>query len=346
MSAVWPKPVRPRRRPARRFAASRSTSASTAIRLLLPALPPSIADLPPLVARIALDLVGAAVEPSADRARRSRSAAERLRGPTGVGGAEPRRVSGPRRSGRGVAAVDPNGRRARRGQGGGYQIGAVAAAAPPAVDRYRLSAEARLGAAPRGGSPTRSCSRARCRRRSTSGRRAVTRPGPRRIIDGVAIDGTVVGGDDEAFRAERRAADGDRSSAPIRRGGRARARSPCRQRGRGGVAVLRGADAVARHAVRVTSYTGSPASIRSALAVAARGADLHGGALVTLDERAAGLRLSRGGPMSPRASRTGCCSAPSSFATFLIYGGAARLTRRSTSRSASPRRPRRRCAIR
>ena len=75
-------------------------------------------------------------------------------------------------------------------------------------------------------------------------------------------------------------------------------------------------------AVRVTSYAGDPASIRSALTVAARGADLHGGALVTLDERAAGLRLSRGGTDVTASIPHRLLFSTSSFATFLIYGGA------------------------
>jgi len=76
-------------------------------------------------------------------------------------------------------------------------------------------------------------------------------------------------------------------------------------------------------AVRMTSYGGSPASIRSALTVAARGADLHGGALVALDERATGLRLSRGGADVTATLPHRLLFSTSTFATFLIYGGAA-----------------------
>ncbi|MEP7310447.1 MAG: hypothetical protein ABJA98_33505 [Acidobacteriota bacterium] len=72
-------------------------------------------------------------------------------------------------------------------------------------------------------------------------------------------------------------------------------------------------------AVRVISYTGSATSLGAVLTVAARGADLFGGNLVTVDERAAGLRLSRGGVDVTASTPHRLLFSTSTFATFLFY---------------------------
>jgi hypothetical protein len=71
--------------------------------------------------------------------------------------------------------------------------------------------------------------------------------------------------------------------------------------------------------VRVTSYSGSAASLGAMLTVAARGADLFGGQLVTIDERTAGLRLTRGGADVTASTPHRLLFSTATFATFLFY---------------------------
>jgi hypothetical protein len=73
--------------------------------------------------------------------------------------------------------------------------------------------------------------------------------------------------------------------------------------------------------VNLTSYAGDVAAIRAALVVAARAADLFAGTLVTVDERAAGLLLSRGGTDLTDSLSHRLLFSTSGFATYLVYGG-------------------------
>jgi hypothetical protein len=73
--------------------------------------------------------------------------------------------------------------------------------------------------------------------------------------------------------------------------------------------------------VNVTGYAGDAAAIRAALAVAARASDLFAGTLVTVDERAAGLRLSRGGTDLTGTIPHRLLFSTTGFATYLVYGG-------------------------
>jgi hypothetical protein len=73
--------------------------------------------------------------------------------------------------------------------------------------------------------------------------------------------------------------------------------------------------------VNVTSYAGEAAAIRAALTAAARASDLFAGTLVTVDERAAGLRLSRGGTEVTGSFPHRLLFSTSGFATYLVYGG-------------------------
>jgi hypothetical protein len=73
--------------------------------------------------------------------------------------------------------------------------------------------------------------------------------------------------------------------------------------------------------VNVTSYAGEAGSVRAALTVAARASDLFAGTLVTVDERAAGLRLSRGGTDLTGGIPHRLLFSTTGFATYLVYGG-------------------------
>jgi hypothetical protein len=73
--------------------------------------------------------------------------------------------------------------------------------------------------------------------------------------------------------------------------------------------------------VNVTSYAGEAAAIRAALTAAARASDLFAGTLVTVDEGAAGLRLSRGGTELTGSIPNRLLFSTSGFATYLVYGG-------------------------
>jgi hypothetical protein len=75
--------------------------------------------------------------------------------------------------------------------------------------------------------------------------------------------------------------------------------------------------------VHAVSYTGGARAVRAALAVAARAADLHASALVPLDERASRLRLTRSGVDVTASVPHRLLFSTSNFATFLIYGGVA-----------------------
>ena len=71
--------------------------------------------------------------------------------------------------------------------------------------------------------------------------------------------------------------------------------------------------------VRVISYSGNAASLGAMLTVAARGADLFAGKLVTIDERTAGLRLTRGGADVTASTPHRLLFSTGTFATFLFY---------------------------
>ena len=288
--------------------------------VLLSALPQSIAELPPLIARIALDLSALPSSGFPNGPRRSRSPPERLREPRVSVvlslGAFPDRDDQVEAWQQSIRTIAEHG----SGKVAGYQIGAAAATdRPPAIDRYvfllklasvqirAVNADALVLEGPVPASFE-----------EWQGRYAA---GAAPYMDGVAIDGPSSAGDD-AFRTSV-----GRLTATIERV------DDTSVVVLGPIAVAGDADAAASRffeaqmrslatAVRVTSYTGDAASIRSALAVAARGADLHGGALVTLDERATGLRLSRGGTDVTATLPHRLLFSTSSFATFMIYGGA------------------------
>jgi hypothetical protein len=289
--------------------------------VLLPALPGSVAGLPPLVARITIDLAALSASDLttvlADLDRRLNAYTERRVSVVVSLGPFPDsddQVEAWRQSIRIVAGHG-------LGKVAGYQIGAVAATAPaPAIDRYvfllkiasvqlrAVNADALVleGLVP-------------ASLDEWQGR--VYAAGAAPYLDGVAIDGRWSGGDEDAFRASV-----DRLSATIARTDPASVivLGPTALPETAAAAALRFFEAQMRAlgtAVRMTSYAGGPASIRSALTVAARDADLHGGALVALDERASGLRLSRGSTDVTAGVPHRLLFSTSSFATFLIYGG-------------------------
>jgi len=287
--------------------------------VLLPALSPASARLPPLIARIALDLAALSTDriPAtlADLDRRLNAYADR-RVPVVLSlGAFPDgddQVETWRQSLRTLAEHGS-------GKVAAYQIGAVAAPAP-AVDRYVFLlkvASVQLRAVDAGALVLEGQVPASFD--EWQGR--VYAAGAAPYIDGIAVDGPSSAGDDDGFRVSV-----GRLAAAIERA------DPASVVVLGPVGLPAGSDAAARRffeaqmrslgtAVRVTSYAAGPAGIRAALTVAARSADLHGGALVALDERAAALRLSRAGVDVTAAVPHRLLFNTSSFATFLIYGG-------------------------
>jgi hypothetical protein len=290
--------------------------------VLLSALPQSTAGLPQLVVRIALDL---AALPSSSVSAVLTDLDRRLSayGDRGVSvvlslGPFPERddqVDAWRQS---IRAVVEHG----SGKVAGYQIGAIGATEPPpAVERYvfllklasvqlrAVDASALVLQGPVPASVD-----------QWQGR--VYAAGASPYIDGVAIDALSSGADDEAFR---RRVDG--LTAIIERADPASVvvLGPVVLPGNADAAASRFFEAEMRSlgtVVRITSYAASPAGIRSALTVAARDADLHEGALVSLDERAAGLRLSRDGTDVTASMPHRLLFNTSTFGTFLIYGGA------------------------
>jgi hypothetical protein len=289
--------------------------------VLLPALPRSTADLPPLVVRIAFDLSGTRSDrlasALADLDRRVNGyAARRVRVVLGLGAFPPSDddVESWRQS---IRTVAEHG----RGKVAGYQIGELASNTPPAVDRYvyllKLASVQLRSVDPdalviQGSVP------ASFDAWQAGLYAAGTDIAP--YVDGLAIAGPSAA-DDDAFRASVEritavVAGKDQTAAVVL--------GPIQLPGTAEAASARFFDAEWRSlgtAGRVTSFAGNAAGIRAALAVAARAADLLSGTLVTIDERTAGLRLSRGSTDLTAVIPHRLLFSTTRFATYLIYDG-------------------------
>jgi hypothetical protein len=287
--------------------------------LLLPALPRSTADLPPLVVRIALDLSGIPTERLApmlaDLDRRINGyAGRRVRIVLSLGAfpASDDDVESWRQS---IRTVAEHG----RGKVAGYQIGQVTGPGPPAVERYvfllklasvqlrSVDADALViqGSVPAS---------------LNEWQATLYGAGIAPYVDGLAVAGPPAA-DDEAFRASV-----ERVTAIVAREDETASvvLGPVQLSGTADTVSARFFDAEVQSlgtAVRITSYAGNVPAIRAALGVAARAADLLSGAVVTIDERAAGLRLSRGSTDLTSAIPHRLLFSTTRFATYLVYGG-------------------------
>lgn len=287
---------------------------------LLAALPRPSTELPPIIARVSFDLArtGTADLPGllADLDRRLEAYASRRVSVLLDLGAFPDsddQVEAWRQS---IRAVAERG----RGKVAGYQVGRVSVELPPAVDRYvfllRVAAvqlrSVDSDALVLEGSLPAALGEWQAR---------VYAAGVAPYVDGVAVTGPFGSAQGRPFDSAERLATIVEREDP----GSAIVLGPIELAGGADAASLQFFEAQVRWlgtGVRVTSYTGSLANIRAALAVAARGGDLFGGQLVTIDERAAGLRLRRGSLDVTAAFPHRLLFSTSSFATFLIYGGA------------------------
>lgn len=284
---------------------------------LLPQLPRSTVDLPPLVVRIATDLSSTsparmpALLTDLDR-RVNAYAARRVRIVIALGGF-PATDEGVENWRDAVRAVAEHG----RGRAAAYQIGETGGTTPPAIDRYVFllklaSVQLRSidpdafviqGSVPAG---------------FDAWQAALYAAGIAPYVDGLAIAGPA-GADDEGFRAavERLSAATARNDpaatvmlGPIALSGTTEAAS----------ALFFDSEVRALGtAVRVTTYAGSAGSLRAVLGVAARAADLLSGTIVTVDERTAALRLSRGSTDLTAAIPHKLLFSTTRFATYLVY---------------------------
>ena len=288
---------------------------------LLAGLPRPADALPPLIARVTIDLGRAAATEDAgaflaelDR-RLNAYAARQVSVVLDLGRvpAGDDQVDSWRQSIRAVAEH-------LRGKVAGYQVGTVAAAGPPpSIDRYLFLlrvAAVQLRSADGAivilaGSLPSSFDEWLARVYAT---------GLAPYVDGVAIAGpsAVV---DAAFGAgvERMRTVVDREDP-----GSVVVAGPIALNGSAEEASARFFEAGVRWlgtSVRVVSYTGGLAAVRSALEVAARSRDLFNGTLVPVDEAAARLRLRRGGADLTTVVPHRLLFSTSSAATLLIYGG-------------------------
>lgn len=287
--------------------------------LLLAALPRSTADLPPLVVRVDVDLPATRADRlaslTADLDRRVSAYTSRgIRVVLGLGGfpASDADVEAWRQALRSVADLG-------RGKVAGYQIGEVSGAVPPATDRYVFLlklASVQL----RSVDATALIFQGRVPVDFEMWQTGLYAAGIAPYVDGLALHGPSAA-DDDAFRASvaRLTALVEREdrTAPVVLGPIALSRA-------GETAQARFFDAEVQSLgtpVRLTSFTGTASDVRAALTVAARAADLLSGALVTIEERAAGLRLSRGSTDLGGAIPHRLLFSTTRFSTYLVYGG-------------------------
>jgi hypothetical protein len=285
---------------------------------LLSALPRAAIDLPPLTARVEVDLLATGPDRAAsllvdlDR-RLDAYVARKVRVLLSLGRlpASDDQVDSWRQSLRTIAEHG-------RGKVAGYQIGEVAGETAPDIDRYAFllklaSVQLRSVDADalviQGSVPA---SLDAWQSRLYTG-------GLAPYVDGLAIAGPASANDD-AFRAsvQRLVAvvqKEDPSAAVVL--------GPLALNGTTEAVSARFFEAEVRSlgtAIRLTSYTGNVAALRAALAVSARAADVLSGTVVAVDERAAGLRLSRGSTDLTGAIPHSLLFSTTRFATYLVLG--------------------------
>ncbi len=287
--------------------------------LLLAALPRSSADLPPLIVRIAVDIAGTppdripALAAGLER-RVSDYAARGVKIVIDLGAlpATDGEVEGWQQALRSIAE---NG----RGRVAGYQTGRASKVPPSSTERYvfllklasvQLRSIDRDALVIQGGVSS----------ELEPWEATVLAAGIAPYIDALAVDGPA-GADDGAFRAR---VDGMTALVAREDASAAVLLGPIPLTGAAAAAAAGFFEAEARSlgtAVAATSYAGTVAEIRAALAVAGRAADLLSGTLVAIEDRTASLRLSRGGvEVTPEVPHRLLFST-TRFSTYLVYGG-------------------------